>query len=76
MTCSWASGSQLLVKQLFQSFFFQRDFEVREMREFNKTVMKQIGDVVNQHQDLGEIVSLYFSQVSKRTGWVRLQTLV
>ncbi|XP_064615155.1 coiled-coil domain-containing protein 39-like [Liolophura sinensis] len=42
----------------------ERDFEVREMREFNKTVMKQIGDVVNQHQDLGEIVSLYFSQAN------------
>lgn len=42
----------------------QRDFEVRELREMNKTAIKQIGEVVHQHPDLRQAVALYFNQAS------------
>ncbi|KAJ8309699.1 hypothetical protein KUTeg_011564, partial [Tegillarca granosa] len=42
----------------------ERDFHVRELREFNKTVMSQIAEVVNQHQDMSDVVNLYFQQAN------------
>lgn len=42
----------------------QRDFDIRELREFNKTIMKQIGEAVNQHPEITEAVNMYFAQVS------------
>ena len=42
----------------------QHDFDLREMREFNKTIMKQIGEAVNQHPEMSEAVNMYFAQVS------------
>jgi hypothetical protein len=42
----------------------QRDFEVRELREMNKTAVKQIGEVVQQHPDLRQAVALYFNQAA------------
>ncbi|KAK7091050.1 coiled-coil domain-containing protein 39-like [Littorina saxatilis] len=42
----------------------ERDFEIRELREFNKTVMKQIGEAVNQHPEITEAVNMYFSQAN------------
>ena len=41
----------------------QRDFDLREMREFNKTIVKQIGEAVNQHPEMSEAVNMYFAQV-------------
>ncbi|XP_046566299.1 coiled-coil domain-containing protein 39-like [Haliotis rubra] len=42
----------------------ERDFEVREMREFNKNVMKGVSDVVQVHSELNEAVNMYFSQAN------------
>jgi len=42
----------------------QKDFTVREMREFNKGVMQQIGEATQVHPDLAEAVHMYFSQVN------------
>lgn len=42
----------------------ENDFEVRELREFNKSVMSQIGKVVGQHPEIAEAVNMYFSQAS------------
>lgn len=42
----------------------EKDFNVRELREFNKSVMSQIGDAVQIHPDLGEAVNMYFSQAN------------
>lgn len=41
----------------------QKDFAVREMREFNKGVMQQIGEATQVHPDLAEAVTMYFQQV-------------
>ena len=45
-----------------QSLPLQKDFEVRELREFNKNVTKQIGESVQQNPDIAQAVHLYFSQ--------------
>ena len=42
----------------------QKDFSVRELREFNKGVMQQIGEATQVHPDLAEAVTMYFQQVS------------
>lgn len=42
----------------------EKDFNVREMREFNKNIMSQVGMVVSQHPDIGEAVNMYFSQAN------------
>ncbi|XP_076453930.1 coiled-coil domain-containing protein 39-like [Babylonia areolata] len=42
----------------------ERDFDIRQLREFNKTVMKQVGDAVSQHPEMSEAVNMYFSQAS------------
>ncbi|XP_021365244.1 coiled-coil domain-containing protein 39-like [Mizuhopecten yessoensis] len=42
----------------------ERDFHVRELREFNKSIMSQIGDIIQTHPDVGETVHLYFSQAN------------
>ena len=46
----------------FQNLPLQKDFEVRELREFNKNVTKQIGESVQQNPDIAQAVHLYFSQ--------------
>lgn len=46
-------------------FSSQKDFDVRELREFNRQIMQQIGDVIQKHPDIGEAVNMYFSQVRK-----------
>ena len=45
-----------------QNVPLQKDFEVRELREFNKNVTKQIGESVQQNPDIAQAVHLYFSQ--------------
>ncbi len=45
-------------------FCFQRDFEVRELRDLNKNVTRQIGDSVAQNPDIAHTVHLYFSQAN------------
>lgn len=47
----------------------QKDFSVREMREFNKTVMQEIGQATQVHPDLSEAVTMYFAQVSFIAYW-------
>ncbi|KAK3603714.1 hypothetical protein CHS0354_023327 [Potamilus streckersoni] len=42
----------------------EKDFEVRELREFNKSVMTQVADVQQIHPDISEAVNLYFSQAN------------
>ncbi|KAK3095543.1 hypothetical protein FSP39_015932 [Pinctada imbricata] len=42
----------------------ERDFEVRELRDFNKQMMQQVGDVIQKHPDIGEAVNMYFSQAN------------
>ncbi|XP_046349187.1 coiled-coil domain-containing protein 39-like isoform X1 [Haliotis rufescens] len=42
----------------------ERDFEVREMREFNKSIMKGVSDVVQVNTELNEAVNMYFSQAN------------
>lgn len=42
----------------------EKDMELREMREFNKLTMKQVGEVVNQYPDLSQAVNLYFTQAN------------
>ena len=38
--------------------------ELRELREFNKNSIKQIGEVTHQNPDIAQAVHLYFSQVN------------
>ena len=40
----------------------EKDISVREMREFNQNIMKQIGEVAHNHPDIAPVVNLYFSQ--------------
>ena len=40
----------------------ERDIDLREMRDFNTSIMKQIGEVVHNHPDIANAVNLYFSQ--------------
>ncbi|XP_005105331.1 coiled-coil domain-containing protein 39 [Aplysia californica] len=40
----------------------ERDFQVRELREFNKTAMKMIGEATMHYPDMMEAVSMYFAQ--------------
>ena len=44
-------------------YLFQRDFDVRELREFNKRAIKEMGEVVHHHPEVGQAVHLYFTQV-------------
>ena len=36
--------------------------DLRELRDFNKTAMKSIGDVVAQYPDMSQVVNMYFQQ--------------
>ena len=45
------------------SLFLQKDFDVREMREFNKTVTKLVGEAAAHYPEMEEAVSMYFTQV-------------
>lgn len=40
----------------------ERDFNLREMRDFTKGIMKIIGDTVSQHPEMTEAVNMYFAQ--------------
>jgi len=40
----------------------ERDFTVRELREFNKTVIKMVGEASGHNPDMMEALSEYFSQ--------------
>lgn len=40
----------------------ERDIELREIREFNTEIMKQIGCVIQSHSDMAAATQLYFSQ--------------
>ncbi|XP_059163653.1 coiled-coil domain-containing protein 39-like [Physella acuta] len=42
----------------------EKDFEVRELREFNKKVMKMVGEAVATYPDMSEAVTLYFTQAN------------
>lgn len=44
--------------------FLQRDIGLRELRDFNKSIMKYISEAVGQHPDMMEAVNMYFSQVT------------
>lgn len=40
----------------------ERDIELREIRDFNTEVMKQVGGVVQSHGDMAAVTQLYFNQ--------------
>lgn len=42
----------------------EKDFAVRELREFNKGAMQQIGEATQVHPDLGDAVTMYFAQAN------------
>lgn len=42
----------------------EKDFDVRELREFNRQIMTQIADVIQKHPDINEAVNMYFSQAN------------
>ncbi|PVD18338.1 hypothetical protein C0Q70_20887 [Pomacea canaliculata] len=42
----------------------QRDIGLRELRDFNKSIMKYISEAVGQHPDMMEAVNMYFSQAN------------
>ena len=43
---------------------FQRDIELRELRDFGTTVVQQIGSVAVKQPELTSTIQLLFSQVS------------
>ncbi|XP_041355046.1 coiled-coil domain-containing protein 39-like [Gigantopelta aegis] len=45
----------------------EKDFEVRELREFNKTAVKNISLAASEHPDLHEAVTMYFAQANLPT---------
>lgn len=47
----------------FSSSNSQKDFDLREMRDFNKQVMKQVGGVIHENADLAPTAHMLFSQV-------------
>ncbi|XP_013414029.1 coiled-coil domain-containing protein 39-like, partial [Lingula anatina] len=42
----------------------EKDMDIREMREFNKMAMKQVGEVTSPYPDLAQAVNLYFTQAN------------
>lgn len=36
--------------------------DLRELRDFNKSAMKSVGDVVAQYPDMSQVVNMYFQQ--------------
>ena len=42
----------------------QKDFSLRELRDFNKNLAKQIGDVIHTQPDVIPTTHMLFSQVS------------
>ncbi|KAH9509024.1 Coiled-coil domain-containing protein 39, partial [Bulinus truncatus] len=40
----------------------EKDFEVRELREFNKNVVKMVGEAATTYPEMAEAVTLYFTQ--------------
>ena len=53
----------IVVNSKCVSFPFQKDFDVRELREMNKQASRMMGEVVGQHPDVAPSVHLYFTQV-------------
>ncbi len=43
---------------------FQRDFEIRELRDLQKQVMKLMGEALQNHSDIAQSVNVYFTQVN------------
>lgn len=43
---------------------FQRDIELRELRDFGTTIVQQIGSVAAKQPELTSTIQLLFSQVS------------
>lgn len=41
----------------------QKDFRVKELRDFIKTIVKVIGDAASQDPEMSDAAQLYFSQV-------------
>ncbi|XP_067948183.1 coiled-coil domain-containing protein 39-like [Watersipora subatra] len=40
----------------------EANMDLRELREFNKTALKSIGEVVSQYPDMSQVVNMYFQQ--------------
>ncbi|KAJ7376952.1 Coiled-coil domain-containing protein 39, partial [Desmophyllum pertusum] len=40
----------------------EKDMDLRELREYNTRTMKQMGEVLHSHPDLGPSIQIYFSQ--------------
>lgn len=45
----------------------EKDIDLREIRDFNTSVMKQIGEVVHNHPEVSAAVHLYFNQAGLPT---------
>ena len=59
-----ASKDEKYTWQVDTFLILQRDFEVRELRDVNKQVNKNIGEIIHEHPDVGQALQMYFSQVS------------
>ncbi|XP_074657844.1 coiled-coil domain-containing protein 39-like [Tubulanus polymorphus] len=42
----------------------ERDFNIRELRDFNKNVMKQIGEIISDNPDIAQTATMYFTQAN------------
>lgn len=40
----------------------EKDMDLRELRDFNSRIMKQMGEVVHNYPDIAPAVQMYFSQ--------------
>ena len=40
----------------------EKDIDLRELRDFNNSIMKQLGEVLHNHPDIAPAVHLYFTQ--------------
>lgn len=36
--------------------------DLRELKEFNKNAMRNVGDIVSQYPDMAQIIHMYFQQ--------------
>ena len=51
----------------FLFFPQQKDFDLRELREFNKNMMKLMGEVIHTYPDITPSAHMLFSQVRPHT---------
>lgn len=61
-TCTAMVGSTFCNTVLH--VIFQRDIELRELRDFGTTIVQQIGSVAAKQPELISTIQLLFSQVS------------